>query len=499
MSRRSVIAALSAMAASPTMGAASSAGDVPYAPAARDLVGDADLLQRAFEALHPGLHRYNTPLQVREHFALLRSELASAAEDPQWLAASYLALSRLTARIRCGHTYANFHNQSRPVQEQLLERPGRVPFEFRWLDGRMVVTRDLGDERCLPPGTEIASIEGEPAAGILGRLLPYVRADGANDGKRIALLEVQGLEAYETFDVFYGLLSPLGDVVDLEVRRPGEARVRRMSLRTLGHAQRLIARRHVESDPQSGWRLLAGGPGMAILRMPTWALYNTTWDWRRFLAQSFEMLDRHPARALVIDLRGNEGGLDVGNEILPYLTSREIVIDQPPRLVRYRDVPPDLNPCLDTWDDSFRHWGDDARPVDARYYALRPAAGESAALRVLPRKPRFTGQVFVLIGPGNSSATFQFAQDIRASGLGRLVGRTTGGNLRGINGGAFFFVRLPASGLEVDLPLIARFAPGNPPDAGLAPDVPVMPHAIDLQRGEDVELTAVRALLEARG
>ena len=60
----------------------------------------------------------------------------------------------------------------------------------------------------------------------------------------------------------------------------------------------------------------------------------------------------------------------------------------------------------------------------------------------------------MLIDAQNSSATFQFANFIQTNRPGRLIGQPTGGNRRGINGGAFFFLRLPASGLEADVPLM---------------------------------------------
>jgi hypothetical protein len=56
---------------------------------------------------------------------------------------------------------------------------------------------------------------------------------------------------------------------------------------------------------------------------------------------------------------------------------------------------------------------------------------------------------------------------VRRHGLGALVGRPTGGNQRGINGGA----------------------------AGLTPDVTVQPTAADLGAGRDVELEAARQWL----
>src|SRR5690349_1140584 len=48
----------------------------------------------------------------------------------------------------------------------------------------------------------------------------------------------------------------------------------------------------------------------------------------------------------------------------------------------------------------------------------------------------------------------------------RLDGQTTGGNQRSINGGAFFFLALPTSGIELDLPLIGRFPEKDRPDVG---------------------------------
>jgi len=74
---------------------------------------------------------------------------------------------------------------------------------------------------------------------------------------------------------------------------------------------------------------------------------------------------------------------------------------------------------------------------------------------------------------------------------GALVGQPTGGNQGGINGGGFFFLRLPRSGIELDLPLIGQLPDGDRPDAGLQPDIFVIPTVSDIARGRDAELDAV--------
>jgi C-terminal processing protease CtpA/Prc len=209
----------------------------------------------------------------------------------------------------------------------------------------------------------------------------------------------------------------------------------------------------------------------------------------------FAQLEEQGAGALVIDLRGNEGGTGVGDSILARLTPRDLRLDGFRRLVRRRSVPERLRPYLDTWDRSFLDWGDQATGPRDGFYTLTRYDDEPGASVVRASPRPFRGRTLVLVDASNSSATFEFAQAVRRSRLATLVGQTTGGNQRGINGGAFFFLRLPNSGIEVDLPLIGFYPPGERPDAGIVPDVAVEPSAEDVARGVDTELLAAMELL----
>lgn len=90
------------------------------------------------------------------------------------------------------------------------------------------------------------------------------------------------------------------------------------------------------------------------------------------------------------------------------------------------------------------------------------------------------------------------SETVQQNKLATLVGQPTGGNQRGINGGAFFFLRLPNSKIEVDLPLIGYFPDGEPADAGLLPDLLIEPKVEDIARGVDTELSVLRERLAAR-
>ncbi|MBN6110208.1 S41 family peptidase [Xanthomonas bonasiae] len=483
-------------------GAVAAPTDLPADPHADSalpgagLVADVEVMRQAYTALHPGLYRYVGEAEMARRFDALRETLRGGAT----LGQAYLAFSRFTAGIRCGHTYPNFANQPEPIRHALFEHEGLLPFQFVWLDRRMVVTRDGSVPVRLPRGTQVLAIDGVPVGRILAALMQVARADGSNDAKRVAQMQIQGRERTEAFDVYLPLLFPqIGRNPLLRVQLPGESAARTLRVQGFTPAQRSAMASVRERDSNApAWTIRMQTPQLAVLNMPDWALYDSAWDWRGFLDSTFADLDTRQVPALVIDLRGNEGGLgEVGDALLAHLTEQPLQLPQIRQLVRYRRVPDALAPYLTTWDASFRDWGDAAQAYDGRYYTLTRWQPATASAAIQPQAPHYRGKVFVLIGADNSSATFGFANQVKASGLATLVGQSSGGNRRGINGSAFFFLHLPHSGIELDLPLVGQYPADPQPDAGIAPDVAVAPSIADIAAGRDVEMAAVMRTLAA--
>ena len=95
--------------------------------------------------------------------------------------------------------------------------------------------------------------------------------------------------------------------------------------------------------------------------------------------------------------------------------------------------------------------------------------------------------------------TYQvLARKWRPRSFATLVGQETGGSQRGINGGELCWIVLPASGVAVDIPLIAWMQRGTPPDAGITPDVVVERRFSEVAGGIDPESRAVRALIRGK-
>lgn len=281
-----------------------------------------------------------------------------------------------------------------------------------------------------------------------------------------------------------------------------------MTVMALTETERWSAIRTRELERQGGdqplftSRFIQGD--LLLLTMPSWSLFDSKWDWRGWLNSTFDVAIQKQAKGIILDLRGNEGGMDdIGRAILARLVSKTLELKAAERLVRYRIVPANLEPYLDTWDKSFLKLGADAPSFpghlphlpSVEWFELDERNTHAGNDIIEPVGNTYRGKVVVLTDAQNSSATFQFAEAVQANKLGRLVGEPTGGNKRGINGGAFFFLRLPGSGLEVDLPLIGYFPKEPVPDEGLMPDVNIPTKSSDVARDADPQLVAAMKLL----
>ncbi|WP_422017028.1 S41 family peptidase [Roseateles sp.] len=454
-----------------TWGAARAAPELSADDARRDL----RILQRALTDLHPGLYRYATPAQIAAGFTAANAAVAGGASRAQL----YLLATRLAAAVRCGHTWTNPSNQT-PATQALLGRQ-TLPLVLRFVEGRIRVVASASG--AVPAGSELLAIEGQAPAQIAAALLPYLRADGGSDGKRLAQLDddANGGAMQRLFPLLYppgpeGWRLRLAD--GREVRAPALTSAERaLALQAAGWRER-----------DANWRLrIEADTGTAVLTLPTFAFWNRTFDGAAFLDRAFAELAERGIGRLVIDLRDNEGGDDaLGRALLAHLIREPFTQPGSRRESAYERVPYALARYLDTWDFGFFDRTGQVTRTAGRNWAMP----DSPPRVITPVARPFVGRVVALVGPQNSSAGYLLARDLKASGAATLLGQPTGGNLRGLNGGQIAWITLPASGVAVDIPLVASFAPGDPPDSGVQPDVVVPPRWADAVASVDTELAA---------
>ena len=229
----------------------------------QDWSADIAILRSAWETMHPGLYRYSTPEQITARL----DGLAEAWATPATFRQRFLALSRVTASVRCGHTYPNPYNARAAVRDQLYADRSLVPFRFRWIDSIMVVTHDDEGEGRFPPGTLITAIDGVPTRELLARLIPLARADGTSVGKQTSLMEVRGEDRYEAFDIHLPLVLPVRDTARFTL---ADGTVVAAPLFTLARRQASLPAAAQPAPDANPWTLTREDDGIARLTMPTW-------------------------------------------------------------------------------------------------------------------------------------------------------------------------------------------------------------------------------------
>jgi len=276
---------------------------------------DAKLLVAALRALHPALDKYQTPAEVEAAFARFQTR-AGRARSPE---AMFLAATELAASIRCGHTWTNVLNQQGPIKGRLLDASDKLPLHMTLVEGRWLVLASAVPG--IAAGDELVSIDGIDSAGVVARMLPYLRADGGSDGKRLRQLG-HDRPGYSMMDVVWPLLSPpVAGVYRLDVRT-GDGPLRRVEARALSLAQRREALQRSGIAPGvEAWRFRIDGR-RAIMTLPTFSFYRESFDWRHFFALHFAAMRERHVEQLVIDLRDNEGGDGAIGREVPVLPDR---------------------------------------------------------------------------------------------------------------------------------------------------------------------------------
>lgn len=429
---------------------------------------DLAVLVEALESLHPGLHRYQSRADLQAHVDSLHRWFT----EPRSRGETYLALARFTAALRCSHTYLNFWNQSPETKQWLLTGSDKLPFTFL-LDetDRWIVLRTAVPGGHLLPGDTVLAINGRSTTALIEDLLSAVRGDGDNDAKRRSLLELRDRKQHETLDALLPLvMPPTGGRYELAVHRGaghpvGVMRDTVMWVETMTAAARKAAARPVVEARPNAELTIDGTIG--ILRVDGFEFAS---GWERFLRDTFDRLREVGSTALVLDLRENEGGSDEGAlQLLRFLIRQPLTLPAVQQVVAYDTVSARLRPFLQTWDDAFYDRRGTIRAREDGRFDLVKGSGRPVVLQ--PMRRPFEGRILVLTGPVNSSASHNLVRVLRGQAGITLVGAPTGGSLRASTGGNLFFLRLPASGLEVDIPLISYEWGADQPSGGVPPDV----------------------------
>lgn len=453
---------------------------------------DCAILISALKALHPGLYRYEDEAQIDNYYR----KLVDLSEDSISLREAFLRISEFLAHIKCGHTIANPYNQSDAIKAALFSGKDKLPFTFQLIGKRMIITDDVSGTE-ISKGSEVLEINGVKSEIIIDELMKYADGDGSNDGQRLYNMRLTGEGEQEFFDIYFPMLhAPESGKFRITYRDPNSrAGILEKSVNAVSREERkqLLSLTTGNKDLTEEWKLESPAEGVSLLKFGTFVTYNSGLDWKKLLSDQFGEINSRGSSDLIIDIRGNGGGTtEVAFEILSYISERPLTIKSQ-RFVCYEKVPDSLMQYLSTWDNSFYDRTASVERYDSRLFRLREE--NQGFISITPKEGGFKGKVCLLVDEANSSATFILARLVKENRIGLLAGRTTGGNLKGITGGNLFFLDLPGTGIEVDIPLLTELTSSDAPDSGIEPDIYIEQSVENIAGGKDSDLQTLLSII----
>lgn len=465
---------------------------------------DFAVFRKTVTAIHPGIYRYNSPESLEKEFTALDAKLGKPLRESEF----FIMISQLAGKIKCGHTYTNFYNQEKALRERLFNRRNYLPFYFEIVDGRIIITANASSKN-IARGSEITKINNFSAKEIIEKLLTVTKSDGNSTLEhRINSIALSRSEAenYALFDWFFPLFFPLEEeiytieAVDFASKKPTKFQVLAMTKteRTVEMAKRYGATPNYDD----GWKFEIRDNSNGYLKIDNSIVWRLkTVKFKEFLANAFSELRAKNVKNLIIDLRGNGGGsMDIGFELARYLTVKKLApYAESKRLVRNVAAQPELLKNLDTYSEELKEALKNGVPAnmfrkfDARYFEI---VGRESYPAVEPYANNFQGKTFIISDASNASATFQFLNYVQENKLAKIAGQTTGGNKQGINGGNYFFLYLPNSRIEIDIPVYFQAPLNRQKYAGVIPDILIKKQPNDIGNNFDREIETVKNLLK---
>jgi C-terminal processing protease CtpA/Prc len=254
--------------------------------------------------------------------------------------------------------------------------------------------------------------------------------------------------------------------------------------------------RNPQSDtaPNAELRFLDDGR-IAALTVRHWYRYADAarkLTFSDFLKTSFTQIHQKGTTNLIIDVRDDDGGLDIPVvELFAYLWNQPFHV--------YQDI------TCNAREFDFFKYASEAQPVQGEL--VRGADGKlhvvkQAGLDVQqPLQPHYDGRVFALMNGGSFSSSTEFLALLRFYKRAKLVGETPAGTYYGYTCGQMVDLILPNSKLDLNFGLLTFYLDGNGykhVNRSIRPDYPVRYTINDLLAGSDKDMELALSLARAK-
>ena len=382
-------------------------------------------MRTALESNHPDRLRYEPAATLAGLFDAAYHSL----QDDMTAGEFYRLVAPLVARYHCGHT---------AIHPAGSFSPGQVlPLGIYLADGKAHVDADYGSQSGIQLGSEVFSINGEPIAAIVERMLAGISADALNASAKIRRLS-------RHFFLYYYYFWGEANSFELRVQGPAGSSESMVRVDARDYAQVNSAAN--SRFPWNSRLALTIDRDLAVLTVPTFVASQNP-NYRAFFEDSFRQMNAQGVTRLIIDIRGNSGGdPEVSAALIAHLAKGPFV------------------------------------------YFKRGLGYPDLFAATAPHAVHFSGAVQVLIDGGCFSTSGHFCALVRHLGLATFIGETGGGTFRCHDNSREFVLNNTRMNLRVARTTYEAAVPDQDVSAGFPPDFRVVPTISDILSGTDVQM-----------
>lgn len=342
------------------------------------------------------------------------------------------------------------------------------PADVKVINHKLYIEKDYSNEQKLTAGSEITRINGKSSASILQELYFCIPSDGA-----IITNILDDLDS--GFPYYYYFFVEQSDYYGVTLK-DASGKERTVSIEAINRAQqRFNFKEYVlpnsaptdKENPVYSLDINATHALMTLRSFNNKKLKDQNIKARKFYKSIFDTLRLVSSDNLIIDLRGNSGGLFVmAQEFIPYVMKEE-----PEDRFQRRSI---------SWDGKTRTY----------------------KFRKKKKKKAFEGQIYVLIDGGTFSSASTLARYLKEHAGAILIGEESGSRYEAFAAGSKQYVQLPNSGIEIGIPrFLIEFGEGKKQQTknrGVLPDHAIQYSMLHVIAGRDLHLEKAEELIEER-